>query len=301
MLPVLIFSKDRACQLHLLLESLDRKAKDIFDITVVYKASNAEYKEAYDLLKNRFSFLGISDINFKEETILYEDITNWFFNTTRYYEKVLFMVDDQICYNEITSRDLEIIDRELEQPTALSFSLRLDPYKWENDYGLKRHADFIRNLFKYKSDCVYWNISDFNYYFPGCNYAYPMSLDAHIYTKDFLQQFFSALLFSSVKMKPEIDISTPNDFETKLNNMFYRHKVNEETVYSFSNAKLVNSPCNRVQNSHQNGFGEIYNYTQESLNCRYLNNCIIDYDVIDFSEAAYAPHTELEFHFKEYK
>ena len=51
MIDCLIFSKDRACQLHLLLDSLAANAPGLFsEIGILYKATTKESYEAYELL-----------------------------------------------------------------------------------------------------------------------------------------------------------------------------------------------------------------------------------------------------------
>ena len=39
MIPIFIFSKNRACQLRLLLESLKKNCGDIFDVTILYNCA----------------------------------------------------------------------------------------------------------------------------------------------------------------------------------------------------------------------------------------------------------------------
>lgn len=298
MLPVLIFSKDRACQLHLLLESLERNARDAFDISVVIKYSTEQFKDAYEKL-----FLRFPGIKFHIETDLLTDISEWIKRShAKQYKQVLFLVDDQICNAQITQQDINIIVEQFKDKDTLSFSLRLDADKWKGDKGLNRYGDFIYTLIKNHDDYISWNSLTFNYYFPGCNYGYPMSLDGHVYPITYINAMMATMHFSSDSELSGTNIKTPNDFESKLNNIYslssYIPLISK--VLSFKQAKFVNSPCNRVQNTHLNGFGNKFNYSQELLNDYYLNDEIIDYDTIDFSSAD-APHTELEFKFKKYE
>ena len=56
MISALILSKDRPCQLHLLLESIQRNTSNLFDITVVYEADGEEMEKGYDFTKRYFHF-----------------------------------------------------------------------------------------------------------------------------------------------------------------------------------------------------------------------------------------------------
>ena len=51
MITAIILSKDRASQLHLLLESIQRNSGNLFDIRVIYEASNAVFERGYQKTK----------------------------------------------------------------------------------------------------------------------------------------------------------------------------------------------------------------------------------------------------------
>ena len=54
MITAIILSKDRASQLHLLLESIQRNSSNLFDIRVIYEASNAVFERGYQKTKQEF-------------------------------------------------------------------------------------------------------------------------------------------------------------------------------------------------------------------------------------------------------
>jgi hypothetical protein len=47
----IIFSKDRASQLHLLINSLYKNAPGIFNLNVLYTFSNEDFEKGYEKLK----------------------------------------------------------------------------------------------------------------------------------------------------------------------------------------------------------------------------------------------------------
>ena len=51
MINAIIFSKDKACQLELLLKSIRRNTSNLFDIKVIYEASNSVFNQGYEKLK----------------------------------------------------------------------------------------------------------------------------------------------------------------------------------------------------------------------------------------------------------
>jgi hypothetical protein len=53
---LIIFSKNRSCQLHLLLESLEKNSKDLFDsIFVIYTYTEKDYFDGYNKIIESFS------------------------------------------------------------------------------------------------------------------------------------------------------------------------------------------------------------------------------------------------------
>lgn len=96
---LIIFSKDRACQLHLLLESIDVYSNGLFDrVSVIYKASSEDFALGYDKIKKQFN-----TVVFTKEVDFYNDTLNSIDNR---YEFTTFMVDDDVFYNKIkTSKE----------------------------------------------------------------------------------------------------------------------------------------------------------------------------------------------------
>ena len=52
MIPLFISSKNRASQLRLLLESLDKNCSDLFEINILYSSGNDSYHDGYKKLQN---------------------------------------------------------------------------------------------------------------------------------------------------------------------------------------------------------------------------------------------------------
>ena len=64
MINAIIFSKDRAAQLRLLIYSIQKNAPHAFNLNVIYTSSNEEFNKGYEKVKGEFSSL----CNFVEQT-----------------------------------------------------------------------------------------------------------------------------------------------------------------------------------------------------------------------------------------
>jgi len=64
MINAIIFSKDKACQLELLLRSIRRNTSNLFDIKVIYEASNGVFNQGYEKLKEETFYHTKRDVNF---------------------------------------------------------------------------------------------------------------------------------------------------------------------------------------------------------------------------------------------
>ena len=64
MINAIIFSKDKACQLELLLKSIRRNTSNLFDIKVIYETSNGVFKQGYEKLKEETFYHTKRDVNF---------------------------------------------------------------------------------------------------------------------------------------------------------------------------------------------------------------------------------------------
>ena len=100
---LIIFSKNRASQLNLLLDSIKLNAPTKFDkISVLYKADD-EYFKSYEILKEDYQF-----ITFKEESNFRRDFINLINDDI---EMTTLMVDDAVIYKPILARKVDILKR----------------------------------------------------------------------------------------------------------------------------------------------------------------------------------------------
>jgi len=257
----IVFSKDRAMQLDLLLESVLLNFNvDDYKLNILYKSSNDEFQKGYDLVINKYpQFFFKKEENFKDDLLS-------LFNDSEY---TTFFTDDDIIYNKLTLNKDELHNI-FEATKCICFSLRLGlntnicyTQRKINVLNNYKTVDFIHDI-SLIEPIISWKISD------GTNdYAYPMSLDGHIFKTDIIKG-------ASEFLQP----TNPNIFEAMLTNF----ATKDMTMASYGKNKLVNNPINRVQNTFENLAGLIYNYSAEELNEMYLDYVSFDIEKMNFND-----------------
>lgn len=106
MIDTLAFSRDRACQLDLLLITAARHAPHL-DITVLYTASALPYEEGYAICRREHDVRWWSEANFEAQ------VREWLSFAG---SPVAFLVDDDLFY------------RDAPEPPEIPFSYRPDEY-----------------------------------------------------------------------------------------------------------------------------------------------------------------------------
>ncbi|MEK6879517.1 MAG: hypothetical protein AABY22_07920, partial [Nanoarchaeota archaeon] len=198
-IKLIIFSRDRACQLQCLLSSLKDNSTIFNDLYILYKFTNDEYKEGYDKFKSQiYTKIGTKNIYFYEENEegFKSNLKELLELNREKYDFICFMVDDQIMYQKLEDED-KILD--LIADDVLCFSLRLG-------YNINyRHLDntyftLNRSLVNKVNNFITWDRreqpQDFNYFF---------SVDSHIYYYKDIEMLIKPLNYNN-----------PNTFEASL-------------------------------------------------------------------------------------
>lgn len=129
MIDVLVFSKNRAAQLDLLLRTLERHAGQLYDeITVLWTGSSAEYQRGYGLV-----FCEHPRVRFTYEHSFELQVREWLAAAG---ETVSFLVDDDVFYRDATA------------PASLPWSFRGGDYDYpfSVDGNVYRRRDVIELL-----------------------------------------------------------------------------------------------------------------------------------------------------------
>lgn len=278
----LIPSCDRACQLHLLLESLERNAPGVFNPSVVFRATNEEHQKSYLKLSERFPSLVLT-----EQASGIQNLFKEFWRLTETSDDfVAFFVDDNIMYRPMTHTDCVL--ESLTDPQVSSFSLRLG--KNVTHDGPQDKAPLVQPIFLARD----LSFIDFSLRagYGTCHYCYPFSIDGHIYRKDLVMKYANRVDWSTKQ--------TPNDIEGAIVGEVFKDIGNwPDLCVCYYDSIVLNNVMNRVSSNSNTLVGQ-HGLNVDSMARLYNKDKIIDFDAIDFTGIKQC-HTDIEIGFKQWK
>jgi len=251
MINCLIFTKNRACQLELLIESIYKYFDTELDIHILAKSTDWEYKKGYAHFLSRYNvknFYDEGNDNFKNQVMAILDSFDhpW---------TVCFLDDDVfIDYVNVTPCLKYITD----DVNALSLRMGVHiTYCYPKDRPMEQpEFTFVHNAI------MKWNWSDCE-----LDWGYPMSLGGNIYRAKWLKDFWRSLPFTA-----------PNWIEGYMAMNPPRQRSHQ---ISFTRQKLYNVANNLVQDVCDN------RYDRKGKNCvRHLNDEYLKGKKIDLSKIA---------------
>jgi len=221
-LSLMVFSMDRPLQLDALLRSIFKNGRGSFLVHILWKASSPAFARAYEELRERHPLcVFIQQMDFET------DVRRLLLNLDSF---VAFCTDDSLFFDTF---DLEPVNA---HPDLICFSCRLGlntNYSYPMNASM-RHPDFFCNqnilLWKWEGACH--------------DFEYPMSLDGHIFKKDFLVQVLEKISFGN-----------PNQLEDVMHNAV--RKGPPRWMASYRTSRYVSNPINRVQTTFPNRSGTL--------------------------------------------
>lgn len=281
-IKLLIFSKDRAAQLDLLLRSIQLNAPNLFEIDVLYDFSSHEYYKGYDLLE-KYSckhellypdFELTPEDDFARDVKIHLDVPHKYF---------AFATDDSILYrnldNLLGGNAYNEIDSFFQNNyNVLCYSLRLgENVTHENYYGGPRFP----NCYMYSngiSRAWNWKVM------APSTMGYPLSVDMHVFATQTLREIVTRATFD-----------TPNSLEGNMSS--FAHTLPQVYMGSPKLSAIVTNSINVTQSVWKNYAGGIYPVSLEELNQKYLDGWVVDLAQLDYSKI-FAAHAEIEFKWK---
>lgn len=216
---VIIFSKDRAAQLDLLLRSMVWLIADKY---VIYACSTKQHNMGYDKLfwdywgDRSDIHLFMQEDNFKDSLLKQVDVEQ---------AGTVFFTDDDVFMRNWPFVTFPFPDN------VACLSLRLNP-RMGYCYTLNRKQTPPK---MHPGNVWNWRLAD-------ADYGYPMSLDGHIFrTSDILP------------LLEKLDYHDPNSLEAAL----ARNPINRPMMMCFDKSVIVNNPINRVQDTIKNRHGNV--------------------------------------------
>lgn len=274
----IIFSKNRPLQLDLCLKSIKKNFKQSTNNIVICN-NDEEFDDAYYILKNEHS-----DVMFwNQSDSLFHDINTLV--SRAFNDYVCFFVDDCICFNEVQ------LPQNMFNTEICCVSLRLGENITERRHDNIAYPDVPSN---YVTDStrkyMFWNKTAHCY---GSYWSYSHSVDGHIFKKPEMEKITSELWelsrFRNWKQ-------TPNEFESAIQRFW---PLSSAIMACPVESCVVNSPNNKVQKTHDNRSGDVFDYDEKKLLEKYQHGLRIDvqeicsYLKLPFNKIK-CPHTEID-------
>ncbi|MFA5290707.1 MAG: hypothetical protein WC385_00100 [Candidatus Paceibacterota bacterium] len=265
----LIFSMDRAMQLHALLSSLLEKFDFPPTISVLYRATSPAQQRSYQEVETIFSDQKITFIDQEARENFYPQLLKLIEKIET--EKIFFLVDDLLFIEDIRLDDLLAVDSQ-----KFILSLRMGQNLKKSYTG--RAEQPLPKFYPNESPdsekiCWHWNEGQFNW-------RYPLSVDGHLFlTKEILAMFKC------------FDFNSPNTLEA--NWQIFWPLFSRRLGLAYKKSKILNIPCNKVQTDNNNEFG---NWHQDDLLTKWNEGRQIDYRSL-YGFINESAHQEIELKF----
>lgn len=222
----IVFSKDRALQLHALLSSLFANVTPTCKVFVLFRASNQDHAQAYNQVQEIYKNTGVY---FYPEQHFKKDLISLVNRLT--VSKLIFLVDDILFVEPVDLEDFIQTDTDqfvasLRMGTHLNFS-----YTVQQPQPLPPF--YKPNLNKIK-DKIVWKWQE-----GALDWHYPLSVDGHLFATEEIKA-----------MLPLLNFKAPNSLEEAMQILkpYYLHKFG----LAYQKAKIINIPCNKVQEENDN-------------------------------------------------
>jgi hypothetical protein len=258
-----VFSRDRAHQLDVLLRSYAKAVVNPTKLYVMYRASTEAHLASYSALQTSVQEAGI-EISFIHEV---EDFRMTLLSTLEQIEtrNIFFLVDDIVFLREVNLNYAREVD-----PLKEIFSLRHSPHLRRSYTSNQWQMPPIFSSCKESSGLL-----KFDWFVQGNEWSDPWSLDGQV------------LSLAEVRTLAAVsDFRGPNTFEAALKS--FNSLCVGRNGSCFTESIIVNLPINRVQNEVENLSGYV---TPEYLLDKWCQGYIINADSL-WGHVPQAPHEE---------
>jgi len=224
----IIFSKDRALQLHGLLSTLREKVSPAVPVHVLYRTSSPSHQDAYDEIIGMFAKQEIRFIKQTGDHSFRRDLLKILFSLT--CDMLFFLVDDMVFTEPMDLHDLLRFDPDMFVPSLRMGENLTHCYVQQTSQPL---PPFLNHLSQDSDKIVWqWNQGEFDW-------GYPLSVDGHFFARR-----------EVAAMAALIPFDAPNSFEYRL--QIFKPLFNTCYGIGYRKSKVVNIPCNRVQTEIDN-------------------------------------------------
>ena len=245
-----VFSKDRALQLHGLLSTLREKVSPFLPVHVLYRASSSSHQKAYDDVSDMFKK---QDVRFIQQTSGHsfkQDLMGILCSLT--CDILFFLVDDILFTEPFDLHDMLKFDTDVFVPSLRMGQNLTRCYVQQRPQQLPHFLDQLIS----ENDKIAWQWNE-----GELDWGYPLSVDGHFFAKREMAAMASLLTFRA-----------PNSFEDQL--QIFKPWFQTRYGIGYKKSRIVNIPCNRVQTERNNLSGNTH---PDELLTQWQNGYQIDY------------------------
>jgi hypothetical protein len=241
----IVYSKDRAAQLDLLLRSIKDHFINMGNIFIIYTYSNMEFGKGYLKLMDRLDKeLFETNISFKHQTNFKENLLSCLeLSKSPFY---FSLCDDDVFIKKVNCSDI-VKHLEDERVNAISLKAGLN-ILGNYGQGVIKQPEFIET-----EPYLKWNWREYSIMH---DWGYPTCINSYIFDKNY---FYNLIKY--------LDFNNPPTLEGGLNTIRNRMRI---YMYAFKESSLLNIPANRIQVLSPNKFDNLHEYTVENLNSVFL-------------------------------
>jgi len=247
LLNIIVFSKDRGCQLDLLLRSMHTFFPIGDKVNILYTWSSKEFADGYDLTMRRHA--AHNWVYEHTVTVQYGDgFRAWIrqlVDPGKPY--TMFLVDDNVFKEPFSFEHSEVFSSFGMRDDVVCFSLRMHP---GITYCYTERRETPPPVFEAPGLWRWQGLKG--------DWGYPMSLDAHI--------FRTSDIFPLIHSLP---YHNPNYFEGIL----ACNPISKPYMMCLNRSSVMNIPVNKVQTANGNHCGSV---PADWLNAQYLSGRVIN-------------------------
>lgn len=275
MVTSIIFSKNRPLQLDLCLQSLKQNFLDCNEIFLLHKYEDIYLSSIEQIGKENKDLLVV-----QQSKSIYQDLFLMINSCNNNY--ICFFTDDDIFYKPFITKDYNKIFDKTNNVCTLSLRLGFNIRK-------RSHQGQEQEDIPYKNQKVgEFFIVPKTFYPYGSYWSYSHSVDGHIFRKNDLLRIMEELSYLDEKFQFK---QTPNELETQMQRYW---ALSENNIVCPLESVVVNSPNNRVSNTHiNNTSGEIFNYNPEYLLGLFLSGKRVNLNMLNLNNIE-CPHQEID-------
>lgn len=265
----IIFSMDRALQLHALLSSYFEKVSHPVPVHILYRTSSTTHQKAYDEVFSLFDDYPVFAVHQKNKDSFKTQLIAILESIQA--EKVFFLVDDILFIENVDIFDFIKFDA---RTTIASLRMGANLKRAYTTQKNQKLPPFISDAISDEDKlCWKWENGELDW-------AYPLSVDGNL--------FFTREIIVLAK---NTKFNSPNTFEGNLQNYikYFKHRYG----VCYKKSRIVNIPINKVQEDCDNLHGTIH---QDYLLDQWNHGMQIDYRAL-YGFINESAHQEIEISF----